>query len=144
MVKKVSAYMSKTTPFSDRDEDEICPREAITLHQYEVIEISLDKLCAADNIYIRTTNSTYIFVVTDPKDRFGVLMGGVFDNKPVPAMLVGVEQPTGSVQTIDNLTLRKGSRAFFFTGPFQTPGRLLTSVIQSLSYGSQEVIEATV
>ncbi len=55
-----------------------------------VREIALDALNTSDCILIKTANSTYCFVVTNPVKRRGILMGG--------ALARGQQPPSCSAQ----------------------------------------------
>jgi hypothetical protein len=90
-------------------------------------EIALDQLHTGDQILIRTVNSTYIFLVTDPAKRLGLLVGGVFGNYAAHAVLdVWPVEP--------DQRLRAGARARFQVESSAGIKRVISSVITGLTH----------
>lgn len=59
-------------------------------------EIILGDVGRADRISIETNNSRYVFIVTDPAGRGGILFGGAAWRRPVRACLPHERLRTGS------------------------------------------------
>jgi hypothetical protein len=97
-------------------------------------EMTIEGLCLAGEIMIRTGNSIYSFSVTDPFERRGILSGGALDERAVTAALVGsvVEGEGGSCTFLSGL--KTGARALFYIEIGQDVKRLLTSAITDLFY----------
>lgn len=104
------------------------------LPQAAVESICLATLSRTDTIRIHTANSIYSFFITDPKERSGILLGGVFRNRRVTAVLVGAETGTAVWSSLDDTRLALGTRAFFLTGTQEETTKLVTSEILRLTY----------
>ena len=79
-----------------------------------VFQISLDTLNATDCISIKTADDTYLFIVTDPEERRGVLTGGALGSNSTVSVLLGANmRKNGQVSGLFS-DLCKGSRAIFF------------------------------
>src|SRR5215471_12492829 len=79
-----------------------------------VAQLSLDTLNATDCISIKTADDTYLFIVTDPEERRGVLTGGALGSNSTVSVLLGANmRKNGQVSGLFS-DLCKGSRAIFF------------------------------
>src|SRR5262245_63709948 len=79
-----------------------------------VAQISLDTLNATDCISIKTADHTYLFIVTDPEERRGVLTGGALGSDSIVSVLLGANmRRNGHVSGLFS-NLYEGSRAIFF------------------------------
>jgi hypothetical protein len=97
-----------------------------------VREISLDTLNATDFISIKTADSAYVFVVTDPGKRRGVLTGGALGLTVTTSVLLGAHLgKNGRVSALFS-GLCEGSRAIFFVESADGVEQLITSVITGL------------
>jgi hypothetical protein len=88
-------------------------------------EIALDQLRIGDQIVIQTAHSAYIYLVTDPAKRLGMVVGGVFGNYAAEAFL-------RVSPAADNYRLRAGARALFYIRSSAGYRRVTTSVITDL------------
>jgi len=86
------------------------------------LEIALEQLHAGDQIVIQARYGAYIFRVIGPPQRLGLLVGGVFGNYAVQAVLEMLPVET------DHL-LRAGGRALFHVESSADPRLVPTSVI---------------
>lgn len=97
-----------------------------------VSEIALDALNASDCIVIKTANSTYCFVVTDPVKRRGILMGGALGSGKATTVLLGAEiRNDGQVSALLS-KLHEGSQAVFFVASSDGVNQLITAPITGL------------
>jgi hypothetical protein len=64
-------------------------------------EVLTDELNVADAVRLQTRNSVYLFTLTNPAARQGMLTGGVFGNSPAEATI------------IDPLSIRNGLKVRF-------------------------------
>ena len=97
-----------------------------------VARISLDTLSATDCISIRTTNDTYLFVVTDPGERRGLLTGGELGSSSAASVLMGADmRRNGQVSALFS-GLYQGSRAIFFLESEDGIRQFITSEITGL------------
>ena len=97
-----------------------------------VSEIALDSLRAADCLLIKTTNSTYCFLVIDPERRRGILTGGALGSDAATSVLLGAEINT-SVQASGLYSkLCEGARGIFFLSAADRVQQLITSTISKL------------
>jgi hypothetical protein len=96
------------------------------------VSIDLDDLKPKDKIVIRTRNSTYRFLITDPAKRRGVLTGGALGNNAREAVLIesfALEQGANR----HTYGLKTGSRVLFYLYSTRGAERMATSVIQELA-----------
>jgi hypothetical protein len=103
------------------------------------MEITLTELNVDDEISIRTKTSEYRFIVTNPGLCRGILTGGVLDQQPHDALLVGGIFPRNG-NTRDPKKLETGARALFYLNGKQGLDCLTTSVITELSCHSNEFL----
>ena len=80
---------------------------------------------------IRTAHSLYLFLGSTPADPRGLLVGGVFGEKPIEAFLVGAISTTNSESEYPT-TLTEGSRAVFHVPSESEYRRVVTSPIVKL------------
>jgi len=95
-------------------------------------EIALDALNESDLILIKTVNSTYCFLVSDPVRRLGILMGGVVGGAGVAAVALGAEIGKNGQVSGSFAKLYTGARAIFFLRSPDGPRRLVTSAVTRL------------
>lgn len=88
-------------------------------------EIALDQLRIGDQIVIQTAHSAYVYLVTDPAQRLGMVVGGVFGNYAAEVFLK-------ASPAADNYRLTAGARALFYTRSSAGYRRVTTSVITGL------------
>ena len=96
------------------------------------VSIDLDDLKPKDKIVIRTRNSTYRFLITEPAKRHGVLTGGALGNNAREAVLIesfALEQGANR----HTYGLKTGARVLFFLYSTRGAERMATSVIQELA-----------
>ena len=95
--------------------------------------LSLDNMTGNDRLVIKTNNSTYRFVMTDPALRQGLLSGGALSDTPRSVILVGsiLEGAGGFVSDFPGLKV--GARAVFYLASSAGMERLITSVIIKLT-----------
>ena len=97
-----------------------------------VAQISLGTLNAADCISIKTADHTYLFIVTDPEERRGMLTGGTLGSNSTVSVLLGANmRRNGHVSGIFS-DLCKGSRAIFFIESHDGVKQFITSEIIGL------------
>jgi len=97
-----------------------------------VFQISLDTLNATDCISIKTADDTYLFIVTDPEERRGVLTGGALGSRSIVSVLLGANLGRdGQVSGLFS-NLCKGSRAIFFIESHKGVKQFRTSEIIGL------------
>ena len=104
-----------------------------------VTRISLDTLSATDCISIKTADDTYLFVVTDPDERRGVLTGGELGSSSVESVLLGADmRRNGQVSALFS-GLYQGLRAIFFVASQDGIRQLITSEITGLIHLEAEL-----
>ena len=97
-----------------------------------VAQISLDTLNVTDCISIKTADHTYLFIVTDPEERRGVLTGGVLGSNSTASVLLGADmRKNGQVSALFS-GLYQGSRAIFFVESQDGVRQFVTSEITGL------------
>lgn len=99
-----------------------------------VAQISLDRLNVTDCISIKTADHSYLFVVTDPEERRGVLTGGAPGFNSTASVLLGADlRKNGQVSALFS-GLYQGSRAIFFFESHDGVRQFVTSEIIGLVY----------
>jgi len=98
----------------------------------QVSEIALDSLSTADCLLIKTANSTYSFMVVDPKRGRGVLRGGALGSRAATTVLLGAEIRKGGQVSLLLSKVHEGSRAIFFVASRDGVNQLITSPITGL------------
>ena len=98
-----------------------------------VAQISLDRLNVTDCISIKTADHNYLFVVTDPEERRGVLTGGAGFNSTTSVLLGADMRKNGQVSALFS-GLYQGSRAIFFIESQDGVRQFVTSEIIGLVY----------
>lgn len=97
-----------------------------------VAQISLDTLNATDCISIKTADHTYLFIVTDPEERRGVLTGGTLGSSSTVSVLLGANmRRNGHVSGLFS-EIYEGSRAIFFIESDDGVEQFMTSEILGL------------
>jgi hypothetical protein len=97
-----------------------------------VTKISLDTLSATDCLSIKTADDTYVFVVTDPDERRGLLTGGELGSSSAASVLLGADtRQNGQVSALFS-GLYQGSRAIFFVESRDGIRQFITSEITGL------------
>jgi hypothetical protein len=97
-----------------------------------VAKISLDALNATDCLSIKTADNTYVFVVTDPEERRGLLTGGELGSSSAASVLLGADtRQNGQVSALFS-GLYQGSRAIFFVESRDGVRQVITSEITGL------------
>jgi len=97
-----------------------------------VAQVSLDTLNATDCISIKTADETYLFIVTDPEERRGVLTGGALGSSSTVSVLLGANmRRNGQVSGLFS-DLYEGSRAIFFIESHDGVKQFTTSEILGL------------
>lgn len=103
------------------------------------MSIDFDGLNPKDKLVIRTRNSTYRFLVTDPAKRQGVLTGGAIGNHARSAVLI--ESFTDDHRIESSHGLKTGARSLFYLSSARGVERMATSIIEELKVirTSQEI-----
>ena len=97
-----------------------------------VAQVSLDTLNATDCISIKTADETYLFIVTDPEERRGVLTGGALGSRSTVSVLLGANmRRNGHVSGLFS-DLYEGARAIFFIESDDGVEQFMTSEILGL------------
>ena len=97
-----------------------------------VAQVSLDTLNPTDCISIKTADQTYLFIVTDPEERRGVLTGGRPGSISTVSVLLGANmRRNGDVSGLFS-DLYEGSRAIFFIESHDGVRQFITSEILGL------------
>jgi len=97
-----------------------------------VLQISLDTLNVTDCISIKTADHTYLFIVTDPQERRGVLTGGPLGSSSTVSVLLGAKlRRNGQVCGLFS-DLYEGARAIFFIESHDGVKQFMTSEITGL------------
>jgi len=97
-----------------------------------VDEIALDSLKPSDRLLIQTANSAYSFVVIDPRERRGVLIGGASNECHPITFLVGARGRKNAETESDPSGLRTGAPAIFVIESGNRLRSLVTSIITGL------------
>jgi len=92
-------------------------------------EIAMDQLCTNDQVVIQTAHSTYIFLVIDARLQIGQVVGGVFGDYAVDALLEILPQ---------SRQLRVGGQALFHIKSNGGHKRVTTSAITHLIHRKKE------
>ena len=100
----------------------------------EPSELRISDIRADDEVLIETRNSTYVFVLTDPEERSGLLYGGRLGQNISDAIIVGTIAEDGKMVIEDSPVLRTNSRALFFLRARGGLEQFLTSAISGLTY----------
>jgi hypothetical protein len=95
------------------------------------MSINFEDLNPKDKVVIRTRNSTYRFLVTDPTRRQGVLTGGTLGNSTRPAVLI--ESFIDEKEIGTSYRLRTGARSLFYLSSGKGVERMATSIIEELA-----------
>jgi hypothetical protein len=106
--------------------------EWIPAQGHAQVSIDFDDLKPKDKVVIRTSNSTYRFLITHPAKRLGVLTGGALGNNAREAVLIesfALEQGANR-QTYG---LKTGARVLFYLHSNRGAERMATSVIHELA-----------
>ena len=94
-------------------------------------EIVFNELTAYDTLLIKTQNSTYSFIVTEPQLHQGILSGGSFGDRLVKAILI--PSPAGAGQFVTNAhRLSIGTRLMFVVESRRGPIGGLTSAVTKI------------
>jgi hypothetical protein len=95
--------------------------------------MAVDPVSHANRMLIQTANSIYLFVVTVPAERRGLLVGGTLGECPASPQLVGaITEATGA--SADASCLRTGSRAVFTVESDGVCKRVITSGVVRLAH----------
>jgi hypothetical protein len=97
------------------------------------MSIDLDELSPKDKVVIRTRNSTYRFLITDPAKRRGVLTGGSLGHNTRDAVLIESFALDENGKRESSYDLRTGARILFYLSSTRGVERMATSVIQELA-----------
>ncbi|MGA9773738.1 MAG: hypothetical protein WBV94_32205 [Blastocatellia bacterium] len=95
--------------------------------------LSLDNISNNDMIEIKTGNNIYRFVFADASLRQGMLSGGVLNDRPRSAILIGSIIEGADVEVSESSGLQVGGRAVFYILSSAGMERLITSVVISLT-----------
>ena len=106
--------------------------EWIHVPAHTQVNIDFDDLKPKDKVVIRTRNSTYRFLITDPAKRRGVLTGGALGNQACEAVLIESFALEESARR-ENYGLKTGARILFYLYSSRGAERMATSVIQELA-----------
>jgi hypothetical protein len=106
--------------------------ELINFPGQSQIIIDLDDLKAKDKVVIRTRNSAYRFLVTDPAKRLGVLTGGALGNNTRDAVLIESVAVEEDAKLERSSGLRTGARILFYLSSPRGAERMATSVVEEL------------
>ena len=96
------------------------------------MSIDFDDLKPRDKVVIRTRNSTYRFLITDPAKRQGVLTGGSLGNNTRNAVLIESFAAEDERRLESSYCLKTGSRILFYLSSARGVERMATSIIQEL------------
>jgi hypothetical protein len=99
---------------------------------HEVPEVNLDGLRPRDYLLIHTENSVYRFTIIDPRERYGLLMGGLFGYHKIKTTLVETIPTNSPRETGRPRVLKERSRAVFKIPGEKRPELLVTSLITKL------------
>jgi hypothetical protein len=87
-------------------------------HYLNIVDIR--GLNPLDEVVIRTIHSTYVFLVTDPEKKHGILTGGKLGSAACPALVIESLGSTDEGDAAGDRELRIGSRVLFY---LLSPGR---------------------
>ena len=96
------------------------------------MRIDFDDLKPKDKVVIRTLNSTYRFLITDPARRQGVLTGGAIGNNTREAVLIESFAGEDDKRFESSHEVRTGARVLFYLASARGAERMATSIIQEL------------
>ncbi|MFY9607326.1 MAG: hypothetical protein WAU45_01765 [Blastocatellia bacterium] len=96
------------------------------------MSIDFDDLNPKDKVVIRTRNSSYRFLITDPAKRRGVLTGGALGNNTLDAVLIESFAQESNAKRETSYDLKTGARVLFYLYSTKGAERIATSVIQEL------------
>jgi hypothetical protein len=97
-----------------------------------------DPVSHANRTLIQTANSVYLFVVTVPAERRGLLVSRALGECPANAQLVGpITEATGA--SADASCLRTGSRAVFIVESDGVCKRVITSRVGRLAHAHAQI-----
>jgi hypothetical protein len=94
-------------------------------------EVYPDSTSESTCTLIQTANSSYLFLMTAPSERLGLLVGGALGECPASAILVGA-MPGAAGISESQPCLRTGSRAVFDIASDGGYKRLVTSPVVNL------------
>jgi len=100
------------------------------------MDIKLDDVNELDEVWIRTEQSNYHFLLTDPGLLKGRLRGGVLGDQEYQAVFCGA-LISSDVSLENPLKLKTGGRAVFYVARESGVNRLVTSAITALTYTRQ-------
>jgi hypothetical protein len=93
--------------------------------------VDFDSLNPMDEVVIRTTNSTYRFLVVDPKNKRGILRGGRLGEDSSHAVFLGSFRDALDPESL--CEFRTGAPVHFYLFSFRGTHRLSTSDIRTLA-----------
>jgi len=109
-------------------------RDVAGIKAAAVSRISLDELGEGDVLLIQTANSVYSFILTDLRQRCGLLMGGRLGEASATAWLVGAQAHSKDDAELQESHLASGLHAIFLIAGGSDSRRLLTSAIKRLTH----------
>jgi hypothetical protein len=133
LFEKEYTMMTRIDPrFTPRQEPSGSGHHSQPISSDRLADTALDCSHGADCLLIKTANSTYAFLITDPVSRRGILMGGALGASHAASVLLGAE--IGKSGDLPGLLseLCDGSRAIFFAAAPDGVKRLITSPITKL------------
>jgi hypothetical protein len=104
--------------------------------EMSVKEVKAKDFISGDQIHLMTAHSTYLFVVTDPATRRGVLSGGVLNDRQLAVQFLCAVSK-GAAAGDNNSTLRVGAQAVFIYTEGGRTRYLTTSAVTELSRTSE-------
>jgi hypothetical protein len=128
---------TRISPFESMLDFEHLNRELDAMQGVQAI--ACDPLTEASCTLIETANSFYLFRVTAPHARRGLLAGGVVGESPVSAVLIGV-LPAGT-EACEGSILSVGTRAVFVVEKNGFWKSIITSRIARLAYSAARAHE---
>ena len=96
------------------------------------MSIDFDDLKPKDKVVIRTVNSTYRFLITDPAKRQGVLTGGALGKNTRNAVLIESFIVEDEQRIDSSYGLKIGARILFYLSSARGAERMATSIIVEL------------
>ena len=97
------------------------------------MSVAFDELSPKDKVVIRTRNSTYRFLITDPAKRRGVLTGGSLCTNTRDAVLSESFALDENGKRESSYHLRTGARILFYLSSTTGVERMATSVIEEIA-----------
>lgn len=97
-------------------------------------EIFLAGLGEGDLLLIQTANSVYSFLVTNAKEKGGLLMGGRLGEASAQVLLAGAQSPAADAGEPDRTRIVAGLPVVFYVATPTESTRLATSAIKSLTH----------